>query len=67
MKAATAAAKSKGGCRPRTSVNSSKSKDEPISDCEEEEEDKLEEEEDRESERPGILLSLIPLRSRHLC
>ncbi|XP_076122124.1 PHD finger protein 20-like protein 1 isoform X2 [Alosa pseudoharengus] len=53
--AATAAAKSKGGCRPRTSVNSNKNKDEQMSDCEEEEEEEeinLEEEEDRESERP---------------
>ena len=62
MKAATAAAKSKGGCRQRTSVNSNKNKDEQTSDCEEEEEDKMEEEDDPESERPGILLSLTPLR-----
>ena len=34
MKAATAAAKSKGGCRQRTSVNSNKNKDEQTSDCE---------------------------------
>ncbi|KAL2102011.1 hypothetical protein ACEWY4_003772 [Coilia grayii] len=49
VKAANAAAKSRGGCRPRTSLNSNKNKDEHMSDCEEP--DKLEEEEDPESER----------------
>ncbi|XP_063076423.1 PHD finger protein 20-like protein 1 isoform X2 [Engraulis encrasicolus] len=50
VKAATAAAKSRGGCRPRTSLNSNKNKEDHTSDCEETE-DKLEEEEDPESER----------------
>ncbi|XP_030637330.1 PHD finger protein 20-like protein 1 [Chanos chanos] len=49
VKAATAAAKGKGGCKPRTSANSNKDKRERRSDDEDDEE--LDEEDDADSER----------------